>query len=595
MAEGIETLKIIAYYNCNLNDPVANDSIEIQVRDYEPLNIIPDSAITCRGQAVPLSAAAGYAGYRWDNSNTLSSLVIRNPVATPLAGSTTYYCTATTGTCKARDSAFIMQKKILLLTEKKVTCRNSADGEITISGGPEWQRPLSFSFNNGPFTNDSSFINLVKGNYVLQMKDAAGCVDILNLSLGQLHPDPQVTNVALTAASCSGLPDGTATITVTGGVSPYYYSLDNINFNNYDTFNLFRGNYTVYVKDSSNCNALPRSFVVPFTNILRLNTQEDTTICEGKTVMLVTDADGDRYSWQPSAGLNNDTLQNPVATPVTTTKYFVKGTKGICNGIDSVTIFVNKAPVANAGNDAAICYSGATTLQGNGGAFFKWQPAVLLNNDSIPNPVTDTLLNDTYFNLLVTDVNGCSSLKADSVKITVRAPAKLSVGNDTIVAINQPLQLIAKDVNGSGFTIFNWQPVDGLSDPFIAAPIAILTRDSITYPVNSSTPEGCPASDAMKVKTYRGPEIYVPNAFTPDNNGTNDILRITAAGFRKINYFNIYNRWGQLVYSSTSTSAAWDGKFKGKNVATGTYVWIAEGITYRNFTIQRKGTVTVIY
>jgi len=593
--EGIETLKITAYYNCNLNDPVANDSIEIDVRDYEPLSITPDSAVTCRRQTLQLTAAAGYASYKWDNNSTLSNVNIRNPVASPTAAATKYYCTAANGTCKARDSVVVFQKKIFIDVEKKVTCRNSSDGAITMSGGPEWQRPLSFSFNNGPYGNDSAFTNLAKGFYILKMKDASGCVDSVNYFLGQLNTDPVISNIITTAATCSGLPDGTATIAVTGGVGPYSFSLTDTSFSLIDTFSLFRGNYTAYVKDSSGCAATSRTFTIPFSNSLRINTIEDTTICEGNAVNLLTDSDGDHYSWQPATALNNDTLQNPVATPSATTKYKVTATKGICKGVDSVTIFVNKAPVANAGNDAAVCYNTATTLHGSGSIFFKWQPANLLSNDSIAGPLTDTLFADTYFSLMVTDSKGCPSLKADSVKITVRAPAKVDIGNDTIVAVGQPLQLLAKDVNNSGFTNFSWFPVDGLSDPFAANPIARLTLDSITYIVNTSTPEGCPSSDSMQVKTYRGPEIYVPNAFTPNNDGTNDILHITAAGLKRLNYFNIYNRWGQLVFSSTSTHAAWDGKFKGKNVDAGVYVWIADGTAYRGNPLQRKGTIVVIY
>lgn len=593
--EGIETLKITAFYNCNLNNPEANDSIEIDVRDYEPLSITPDSAVTCRKQTLQLTAAAGYASYKWDNNSTLSNVNIRNPIAAPTAAATKYYCTAANGTCKARDSVVVLQKKIFIDVEKKVTCKNSSDGAITMSGGPEWQRPLSFSFNNGPYGNDSAFIDLAKGFYILKMKDASGCVDSVNYFLGQLNTDPLITGIVTTAASCSGLPDGTATIFVTGGVGPYNFSLTDTIFSATDTFNLFRGNYTAYVKDSSGCAAASRPFTIPFSNSLRINTTDDTTICEGNEASLFTDSDGDRYSWQPATALSNDTLQNPVATPSVTTKYKVTATRGICKGVDSVTIVVNKAPVANAGSDAAICYNTATTLHGTGSSYLKWQPADLLNNDSIAGPLTDTLFTDTYFSLMVTDSKGCSSLKSDSVKITVRAQAKVDIGSDTIVAVNQPLQLQAKDVNNSGFTNFSWYPVDGLSDPFAANPIASLTLDSITYIVNTSTPEGCPSSDSMQVKTYRGPEIYVPNAFTPNNDGTNDILHITAAGLKRLNYFNIYNRWGQLVFSSTSTHAAWDGKFKGKNVDPGVYVWIADGTAYRGNPLQRRGTIVVIY
>lgn len=593
--EGIETLKITALYSCNLNAPAFNDSIEIQVRDFEPMNITPDSAITCRRQNLQLAAPAGYAQYRWDNNSTLNNTNIRNPVATPTAAQTTYYCTASNGTCKARDSAIVFQKKLYLDATEKVTCRNSSNGSISMSGGAEWQRPLAFSFNNAAYGGDSVFSNLSKGFYILKMKDAVGCVDSINYFLDQQNTDPRITNVISTAASCSGLPDGLAQIVVTGGVAPYLFSIDSIVFNSTDTFNLLRGNYTVYVTDSSGCTALPRPFVIPFSNVLKIKTIADTFTCEGIPVTLTTASDGNLYSWEPSTGLNNDALQSPLAAPSSTTRYIVTGSKGICKGTDTVIIHVNKAPIAKAGNDITICYNSSATLHGAGADTVYWQPAALLSSDTVVNPVTDNLLTSTDFYLMVKDTKGCSSLNADTVTVLVRAPAKVDIGGDTIIAIDQPLQLLAKDLNNSGFSNFSWSPPDGLSNPFIQNPLAVVQKDSVTYTVSTSTPEGCPSSDTMTVKIFAGPALYVPSAFTPNGDGNNDRLHIIAAGVKQLNYFNIYNRWGQLVFSTGNTSISWDGKYKGKNAGAGTYVWIAEGIAYRGNTIQQKGTIVLFY
>ncbi|HPH92601.1 MAG TPA: choice-of-anchor L domain-containing protein [Ferruginibacter sp.] len=596
IVEGTETLKITALYNCNNNSLVQNDSMEILLRDYDILGLKPDTAAICGSQTVQLIAEAGYTTYQWGNGASLNDATIRDPVGSPIADVTNYLCIAENGSCRAIDSVLVIKKKPVIISQNNTTCGNSSDGAITVSANAGWEYPAAFSLNNTAFTGDSIFNALVKGNYVIRVRDAAGCTDSLPVFIDQKNPDPQISSVAVSAATCSGLPDGIASIILAGGTAPFSLSLDNNSFTVKDSFHLFNGNYTVFVKDAAGCVGLPGNFTIPFVNSLRVNIIADTTICEGQTLLLTTESSAGSYSWVPAAGLDNSSSQNPLSAPVSDTKYILTATKGTCTGYDSVNITVNKAPVPNAGSDINICYNTTTVLNGNGGQTYKWKDPLLLSNDSISSPVTKALIADTYFSLQVTDDKGCSSLTADSVLVTVRPPALISAGNDTIVAVNQPLRLLAIDINNSGFSSFTWSPAEGLSDPFIASPIAINTRESITYTVMAETAEGCNSSASIKVKTYTGPEIYVASAFTPNNDAINNELHVTTAGIKTLRYFTICNRWGQVVFTSSGNNyPVWDGTLKGKLVAPGTYVWIAEAVGYRGNVFQRKGTVMVLY
>jgi gliding motility-associated-like protein len=80
---------------------------------------------------------------------------------------------------------------------------------------------------------------------------------------------------------------------------------------------------------------------------------------------------------------------------------------------------------------------------------------------------------------------------------------------------------------------------------------------------------------------YEGPEIYVPNAFTPEGDGLNDVLIPVVIGMKAFNYFSVFNRYGQLLYSTANVSKGWDGNFKGTRQPPGTYVWMAEAVDYR--------------
>ncbi|WP_255492086.1 PKD domain-containing protein [Chitinophaga sp. Cy-1792] len=164
-------------------------------------------------------------------------------------------------------------------------------------------------------------------------------------------------------------------------------------------------------------------------------------------------------------------------------------------------------------------------------------------------------------------------------------------GKDTIIAVGQPLQLQAGWTQ-PGVT-YHWQPATGLSDPYSDHPVAYLQSDQ-TYGLTLTSPEGCTATDFIHIKVYTGPEFYVPNAFTPNNDGRNDVFRAIAPGVQHLDFFCVWNRWGQLVFKSTDLPGGWDGTVRGQPAPADTYVWMVEGVDYLGRRFSRKGTVTLI-
>ena len=151
------------------------------------------------------------------------------------------------------------------------------------------------------------------------------------------------------------------------------------------------------------------------------------------------------------------------------------------------------------------------------------------------------------------------------------------------------------DINHTGFNNYSWSPSFGLNDPFIQNPVAILNRD-ITYRLTASIQNaaGCSATDDVNIKVFEGPAIYVPGAFTPNEDSKNDILKAIPIGLKQFIFFRIYNRYGEQVFATTDTAVGWNGYFKNKKQAAGTYTWIAEGVDYRGNKLQEKGTVILL-
>jgi len=151
--------------------------------------------------------------------------------------------------------------------------------------------------------------------------------------------------------------------------------------------------------------------------------------------------------------------------------------------------------------------------------------------------------------------------------------------------------------NASGGTGYTWSPATYLSSNTIPDPIAIFNEASngVIYKVIVSDESGCKDSAFVKIKVYQSaPTVFVPTAFTPNGDGRNDLLRPIAAGMSRIDYFTIFNRWGEMVYTSSNPGTGWDGKVNGDLQGPGTFIWMVKAIDYTGRPFFEKGTVTLI-
>jgi len=186
-------------------------------------------------------------------------------------------------------------------------------------------------------------------------------------------------------------------------------------------------------------------------------------------------------------------------------------------------------------------------------------------------------------------VLGCPKPVKDTMILFV-AKIKASAGpSDTSVVLGQPLQLGA-----TGSTNYSWTPTTWLDNPLIHNPIS-LPQNDITYTVRVSNNFGCFDNASIRVHVFKiKPDLLVPNAFTPNGDGNNDIFKPIPIGMKSVDIFRVYNRWGQMLYSGTGNGAGWDGTFAGRKQEMATYVWYAEGVDYLNNKIKRKGSVVLI-
>ena len=367
----------------------------------------------------------------------------------------------------------------------------------------------------------------------------------------------------------------------------------NYNINNQNSFTPLVSpkvptTYFATLFESPGCSATDSARVNVVSNV-SLNAGNDTTICLTDTVKLNTISNGLHYIWTPTNSLNSDTAKKPLAIPVTNTNYHVIASIGKCNTADDVTVNVIPYPKANAGKDISICFPHSYQLIASGGSIYLWMPPAFLDNPNIPNPVTTPSQSIRYV-VKVNDVLGCPKPVFDTIIIKVEKLVADAGPRDTIIVVNQPLQL-----NGTGAAeSFLWTPSTGLSDPAIPNPIALLSNNQ-QYILKIASAAGCTDSDTIDVIVYKvKPGIFVPNSFTPNGDGLNDVFRPILIGMKSLHYFRVYNRAGQLMFSTNIQNKGWNGTFKNAAQDPAVFVWIVEGIDYQGKIIFEKGSVTLL-
>jgi gliding motility-associated-like protein len=370
------------------------------------------------------------------------------------------------------------------------------------------------------------------------------------------------------------------------------YNISNVNVANPFVSPDVTTTYHVVLTDPFGCIGTD-SIKVSVVNFVTQTAQPDTTICKTDQILLRVNSNALYFQWtEIPAGntLNDPKIKTPLATPVTDTRYHLVSSIGKCLAQNDITVKVVPYPKAAASPDTTVCLGNSVQLFASGGSNYSWSPAAFLNNRLIPDPVVQNPTASVRYIVTVTDALGCPKPSRDTVFVTVTKIKADAGPRDTSVVINQPLLLQA-----TGGTNYLWSPAQWLSNIGVSNPVA-LPQSDIEYIVKVSNNAGCFDYDSIRVKVFKvEPGLYVPTAFTPNGDGKNDVFRPIALGMKSIDIFQVYNRWGQMLYSGTDMNGGgWDGRFAGKAQDPATYVWYAEGTDYNNKKIKKKGYVVLI-
>ena len=328
------------------------------------------------------------------------------------------------------------------------------------------------------------------------------------------------------------------------------------------------------------------------TLTVQANAGLDTFSCAGNPVPIGSNAKpGLVYSWSPTSGLSNPTASNPLASPANTTTYIlsVRHDGGGCLSMD--TVVVRASTVDNTlqliGSSGYCSDSGdSSILRVNPADSIQW----FKNGIAIPgaNRTEYRVYQSGTYSAMLYNAEGCGVATADQ-PILIERPKPGITYPVQYALINSPINLEARQFG----TSILWDPAISLNDPTIYNPIFKGPEDQL-YRIRIETAAGCVTIDTQFVKTIDKIRIYVPTAFTPNNDGKNDFLHPILIGIKQINYFRIYNRWGQLLYESKKDQPGWDGKLKGIEQSTQVVVWLIEGVGLDGKIYRLKGTSALV-
>lgn len=321
-----------------------------------------------------------------------------------------------------------------------------------------------------------------------------------------------------------------------------------------------------------------------------VNAGNDTTICRGDTMRINTTGDAVSYYWENSTNISNVDVKNPLIWPNVSTLYTVRANIGKCEKQSRIRVTVVNYPQPNAGRDTILCAGASVQLNASGGSIYLWDPPDFLSATTVPNPLVSHPGRTVHYTVTVSDTLGCPKSVKDTVTVRVIPPLNVHTNiHDTTIVAGQPINLSV-----AGAVSYLWTPATWLSSATVRTPIA-RPQDDIIYHVTGTDQYGCIGRDSVRFRVYTViPGMYVPTAFTPNGDGNNDIIRPILIGMKSLAYFRVYNRYGEMVYSTSEQGKGWDGIYNGKPQDPGTFVWVAEGVTYQDKRITQKGYVVLI-
>lgn len=322
----------------------------------------------------------------------------------------------------------------------------------------------------------------------------------------------------------------------------------------------------------------------------------DVQICLGEAASLQASG-ATAYTWVADATLSCTNCASPTANPATDNVYFVTGANTFgCIAIDSVQVKVVQPVTVSISAGDTSCAGDTIHLHASGASVYSWQPASLVSDPSAASVISSPTSTTTY-TVTGRDSAGCFSDTASAFVHVSPYPTVDIADSAVTVLVGSEYQIVTQ--GSADIVRWQWRPLDNLSCPDCPQPV-VRVKASQTYTVNVQNATGCAAEDDITITVLcKDQNLFMPNTFSPNNDGMNDYFYPRGKGLAIIKSLKIFNRWGTLIFERhnfppNQQSYGWDGRYNGSALPADVYIFIAEISCDNNTVINSKGNVTLL-
>ncbi len=545
-----------------------------------------------------ISAPTGVT-YNWSPDPSLSCTGCLNPIATP-STTTTYVLNVTdTNGC---TSAFDYTIDVLPYTVPEfeispdtTICFGSIVqlNALASGGGTE------FNYDWGPNTADlncDNCFNPVAGpaastQYIITVSNEHGCqkidsvnVDVINDSQDFLGADETI---------CI---EGLVQLNISYGSNPVWLEYGELDCTNCFDPVASPTTTTTYVAQVESINGclIKDTLTINVQTPQVVDAGEDQVLCAGQVLFLEGEGQG-TPRWNAEPSLSNVNILNPQASPSQTTTYVLNVFDGVCESSDSVKIeIIDKASIS--GEDQTICAGDTVQLSVTGLANeFSWYPENGLSSVYLPNPLA--MPTETTEYMVIGSVFGCEE---DTLFLTVNVdpiPSLSLIPVKSFFPENSVEIDLGLEKDWENYNIL-WSPALNLSCSDCPNPIARVEASTVFNVEVQDLESGCMTTGQtlVSLRTDCGDDlVFAPNAFSPNNDGDNDIFKVYSSTVTQITGMEIYDRWGGVLYQTTNMAEGWDGRSNGDYLPNGVYVYFIEAICpLDGSTMVIKGDISIM-
>jgi gliding motility-associated-like protein len=581
------------------------DSIIITQNTFPIVNLGNDTSI-CQNSSLTLNATTAGATYLWSNGSTLATITISQPQI--------YSVTVTKNGCSSSDSRniSILPSSALFIGNDTSFCGNfsktlnsgnsqtvwstgQTGASITVNQFGTYWGQINTSCGN---IRDSILITQKSNPIVNLGKDTSICAGnnlTLNAgnigaqfiwSTGQTSQSISVSNanqywVKVNIGGC----ETSDTINVTvSPITQLFIGNDTTYCGNFTRALTSNGNAntkwstgfignsisindggTYWAEINDGCKIIRDSIIIKKNKLPIVDLGSNQSICKGDTVFLNAFNLNATYLW--NTGQTDSVIEASISDI-----YIVEVNLNGCKLRDSITIKVDDFPSFNLGNDTTFCGNFELTLSTDDPLTF-WS-----------NGVVGTSINAIQAGIYWAEISNTCGKQRDSIQLFTKPLPTVNIGPDQIICIDT----ILLDAYNPNFIAYKWNV--GSIDSAIR-----ITKPGLYY-VFATDIDGCLAYDEVSIEKDCFDEIFVPTAFSPNNDGINDGFQILFdPKYIKILQLNVFNRWGEKVFETLNNVSIWDGTYKGKPTPIDQYIYWVEYLAIEsNQIISKKGTVMVV-